>query len=95
MNPPFDAYDVCIRSIEPLPVWEVAKLEASQQDCFKQVIQVNRLVLPAGATTEQAFAKYKDCLKRDAPISVAIGGINFNGNNQNTARQNCFTSALQ
>lgn len=95
MNPPFDAYDVCIRGIPPLPVWDVTKLQASQQDCFKQTIKVNHLALPAGTTTEQAFAKYRDCLKRDAPISVSVGPFMLNGNKQNTIRQNCFTSALQ
>ena len=39
-------------------------MKVSQQDCFKQAIQVNHLALPAGTTTEQAFAKYKDCLRR-------------------------------
>jgi hypothetical protein len=98
MNPPFDAYDVCIRGINPVPVWEIwelTKMEASRQDCFKQTIQVNHLVLPAGTTAEQAFAKYKDCLKKDVPISVSVGPYMINGNKQNTARQNCFTSALQ
>ncbi len=95
MNPPFDAYDFCIRGIPPVPVWEVAKMDVSRQDCFKQAIQVNHLALPAGTTAEQAFAKYKDCLKKDAPISVSVGGLNFNGNKQNAARQNCFASALQ
>jgi hypothetical protein len=95
MNPPFDAYDVCIRGIPPVPVWDVTKMTVSQQDCFKQAIQVNHLALPAGTTTEQAFAKYKACLKKDAPISVSVGGLTFNGNKQNAARQNCFTSALQ
>ncbi|WP_424671114.1 hypothetical protein [Candidatus Binatus sp.] len=95
MNPPFDAYDVCIRGIPPVPVWEVTKMDVSQQDCFKQAIQVNHLALPAGSTTEQAFAKYKDCLKKDSPIAVSVGGFTFNGNKQNAVRQNCFTSALQ
>ncbi|HEY9157164.1 hypothetical protein [Candidatus Binatus sp.] len=95
MNPPFDAYDVCIRGIGPFPVWDVTKMEVSQQDCFKQAIQVNHLALPAGTTTEQAFAKYKGCLKKDAPISVSVGGLIFNGNKQNAVRQNCFTKAMQ
>jgi hypothetical protein len=95
MNPPFDAYDVCVRGIEPLPIWDMAKMDAGRQDCFKQTIQVNHLALPAGTTAEQAFAKYKDCLKKDAPISVTVAGLNFNGNKQNTVRQNCFTSALR
>src|ERR1039458_3009547 len=88
MNPPFDAYDVCIRGIPPAPVWEVTKMEVSQQDCFKQAIQVNHLALPAGTTTEQAFAKYKDCLKKDSAIAVSVGGFIFNGNKQNAVRQN-------
>ena len=95
MDPPFDAYDVCIRGISPLPIWELKKMEASQEDCFKQTIQVNHLALPAGATTEQAFAKYKECVKKDAPMSVTVGGFMINGNKQNTVRQDCFTSALQ
>jgi hypothetical protein len=95
MNPPFDAYDVCLRGLEPLPIWDMAKMEAGRKDCFKQAIQANHLALPAGTTTEQAFAKYQDCLKKDEPISVAVGVFNFNGNKQNTARQNCFTSALK
>ncbi|MGB8411435.1 MAG: hypothetical protein WCE23_01290 [Candidatus Binatus sp.] len=70
-------------------------MDVSQQDCFKQAIQVNHLALPAGSTTEQAFAKYKDCLKKDSPIAVSVGGFTFNGNKQNAVRQNCFTSALQ
>jgi len=94
MDPPFDAYDVCIRGISPLPIWELKKMQASQEDCFKQTIQVNHLALPAGATTEQAFAKYKECVKKDAPMSVTVGGFMINGNKQNTVRQNCFTSAL-
>jgi hypothetical protein len=95
MNPPFDAYDVCIQGIEPLPLWEMKKLEASQQDCFKQTIQVNHLALPAGTTTEQAFSEYKDCLKKNEPIGVGVGPFMFNGNGQNTVRQNCFTSVLR
>ena len=95
MDPPFDAYDVCIRGIDPVPIWEMTKMEAGQQDCFKETIQVNHLALPPGTTSEQAFAKYKECLKKDAPISVSVGGFNINGNKQNTVRQNCFTSALQ
>ena len=95
MNPPFDAYDVCIRGISPLPIWELTKLEASQQECFKQTIQVNHLALPTGTTSEQAFAKYKDCLKKDEPIGVSVGPFAINGNKQDTVRQNCFASALQ
>ena len=56
---------------------------------------MNHLALPAGTTSEQAFFKYKDCIKKDAPISVTIGGFMINGNKQNAARQNCFTSVLQ
>ena len=95
MDPPFDAYDVCIRGISPAPIWELSKIEAGQQECFKQTIQVNHLALPAGITSEQAFAKYKECVKKDAPIGVSIGGFLINGNKQNAIRQNCFTSALQ
>jgi hypothetical protein len=98
MNPPFDAYDVCIRGIHPIPIWEIwelTKIEAGRQDCFKQTIQVNHLALPAATTSEQAFGKYNECLKKDAPISVSVGGFNINGDKLNTVRQNCFTSALQ
>jgi hypothetical protein len=53
------------------------------------------MALPAGTTTEQAFAKYKDCVKKNAPTSVTVGPFMFNGNKQNAARQDCFTSALR
>src|SRR6202035_5659473 len=72
MDPPFDAYDVCIRGITPAPISQLSKIEAGQQECFKQTIQVNHVALPAGTSSEQAFAKYKDCLKKDAPISVTV-----------------------
>jgi hypothetical protein len=94
MDPPFDAYDICIRNLSPLLVWE-GKLEDGQRECFRQTIQVNHLTLPAGTTADQAFAKYRDCLDKNEPVSVSIGGLNFNGNKENTARQNCFTSAVQ
>jgi hypothetical protein len=73
----------------------LSNIEAGHQEFFKQTIQVNHLALPAGTTSEQAFAKYKECLKKDSPISVSVAGFNINGNKQNTVRQNCFTSALQ
>ena len=95
MNPPFDAYDVCIRNIPPLPVWDTAKFDASKEDCFKQTIQVSHLTLPAGTTPEQAYAKYKACLHQNGHIAVTVGPFEFNGNKVNSARQNCFTSALQ
>jgi hypothetical protein len=95
MNPPFDAYDVCIRGIPPLPIWELSKMGAGRRDCFKQTIQVNHLALPAGTTAEQAFAKYEDCLKKNQTISISVVGLAFNGNKQNAIRQDCFTSALQ
>src|SRR5260370_17634076 len=68
MDPPFDAYDVCIRGISPLPIWELKKMEASQEDCFKQTIQVNRLALPPGATTEEPFANSKQCVTNNPPL---------------------------
>ena len=83
-NPPFDAYDACIRG-----------MEASQQDCFQQAIQANHLTLPAGTTSDQAFAKYKDCVK-NGPLSVSVGDrAIIGGKEQNAFRQNCFTSALK
>ena len=69
-------------------------MAASRQDCFNQAIQVNHLTLPAGTTTEQAFAKYEDCVK-DAPTSVSVGGLAFYGDKQNAFRRNCFSSALK
>jgi len=89
-NPTFDAFDFCVR-----------RTETSQHDCFQQAIQVNHLSLPAGATTEQAFAKYMDCEKK-APrwVSVGAGGpdeelIVGNRKDQYASRQNCFASALK
>ena len=95
MDPPFDAYDVCIRNLPPLLIWEWGKLNDEQRDCFRQTIQVNHVTLPAGTTADQAFANYKACIKKNAPMTIAIGGMNFNGNKQNTAREHCFTSAVQ
>lgn len=95
MDPPFDAYDVCMRNLPPLPVWEGGKFEDERRDCFRQTIQVNHLTLPAGTTADQAFANYEACLKKDAPIAISIGGLNFNGNKQNSVRENCFTSAVR
>jgi hypothetical protein len=94
MDPPFDAYGVCIRNLPPL-VREGGEVEDEQRDCFRQTIQVHHLTLPAGTTADQAFANYKACLKKNAPVAIAIGGLNFNGNKLNTVRESCFTSAVQ
>ena len=90
MNPPFDAFDSCVR-----------RKETSPHDCFQQAIQVNHLSLPAGTTTKQAYAKYKACVKK-APLSVSIGAgapdqepIVGNRNEQYAFRQNCFANALK
>jgi hypothetical protein len=89
-NPPSEAFDFCVR-----------RTETSQHDCFQQAIQVNHLSLPAGTTTEQAFAKYMDCEKKAPPyLSVGAGGpdqefIYGNRKEQYAFRQNCFTSALK
>jgi hypothetical protein len=91
MSPPFDAYADCIHSPSRLLFGAMA---ASQEDCFKQAIQANHLTLPAGTTTDQAFAKYKDCAK-NGPLSVSVGDrAVIGGKEQNAFRQNCFTSAL-
>lgn len=111
MNLPFDSYDACIRNLPPLHIWQTAKLEAEQRSCLAQTIQVNHLALPAGATPEQAYAKYKECIKNNEHIGVLAGQderpstiwsksepdyqLNGTGNKLNTARQACFTSALQ
>jgi hypothetical protein len=88
MNPPFDAYDVCIHSLPPLSVW---KVDSGQQGCFKQTIDANHLALPSGTTAEQAYAKYKGCLNQGR---VSIGPFALGGYKTNI-RQYCFTSALQ
>jgi hypothetical protein len=88
--PPFDAYDVCIQGTDASQ-----RTEASRQNCFKQTIQANHLALPAGTTTEQAFAKYKDCVMKNVPLTVSIGEVNYYGDKHNAVRQNCFASALQ
>ena len=83
-NPAFDAYDACIQDAD-----------ANQQDCFKQAIQANHLTMPAGTTTDQVFAKFKDCAK-NGPLSVSVGDRTIiGGKEQNAFRQNCFASALQ
>jgi hypothetical protein len=90
MNTPFDAFEFCVQ-----------RTETSKHDCFQQAIQVNLLSLPAGTTSEQAFAQYMDCEKK-APASVSVGAggpdqelIYGNRKEQYAFRQNCFTSALQ
>ncbi|MGB8682659.1 MAG: hypothetical protein WCD12_07230 [Candidatus Binatus sp.] len=95
MNPPFDSYDFCIRNIPAVPLWEWGKFEDERRACFRQTIQVNHLTLPAGTTADQAFANYDACLKKNGHITIGIGGLNFNGNKQNTVRENCFTSAVR
>jgi hypothetical protein len=89
-NPPFEAFDFCVR-----------RTETSRHDCFQQAIQENHLSLPAGITTEQAFGKYTDC-ERKAPPSVSIGAggpdqqlIVGNHKEQDAFQQNCFTNALK
>jgi len=86
MNAGFDAYRFCIQG---------KFTDAGRAECFNETIQVNHLTLPAGTTAEQAYAKYKDCVKENVPIEVAVGPWVFNGNKANSAGQNCFTSALQ
>ena len=86
MNPAFDSYNFCIQGKFG---------DDSRADCFKQTIQVNHLTLPAGTNSEQAYEKYKACLGENGKPSVGFGPFVLNGNNANTARQNCFTSALQ
>ena len=85
MDPPFDAYDICIRNLSPLLVWE-GKLEDGQRECFRQTIQVNHLTLPAGTTADQAFANYDACIKKNG---------HFGSNTPYAVRENCFTSAVQ
>ena len=84
-DPPFDAYRTCI---------EGAMSDVTRQACFNQTIQVSHVALPAGKTSDQVYAEYKECLNKNAPIGVLIGPFMINGNKQDTVRQNCFKSAL-
>ena len=86
MDSPFDAYDTCIHG---------TFTDAGREACFKQTIQVSHLALPAGTTAEQAYADYKACTKKNVPIGVLVGPFLINGNNANTARQDCFKHAVQ
>lgn len=95
MDPPFDAYDVCIRNLPPVAVWQQGRLEDEQRGCFRQTVQVNHLTLPAGTTADQAFAKYEACLKQNGSVSIGIGMLDFNGNKVNSVREDCFRSAVQ
>ena len=97
-NPPFDTYNSCIQKDKNIVLAAALggdATDASRQECFKQTIQTNHLSLPAGTTPEQAYSKYKACIKENAPLAVAVGPFVLNGNKEDTARQNCFTSALQ
>ena len=85
MDPPFDAYDHCIQG---------TFTNAAREACFTETVQVSHLALPAGTTAQQAYAKYNDCLKKNAPIAVSVGGFLVNDNNWNIARQDCFKRAL-
>jgi hypothetical protein len=91
VNPAFDAYDACLHSASRILF---GVMGTSKQECFKQAIQVNHLTLPAGTTTEQAFAKYENCVK-DAPMSVSIGDRVIYGKEEVAFRKSCFTSAVQ
>jgi hypothetical protein len=97
-NPPFDTYNSCVQKDKNILLAAALggeATDASRQECFKQTIQTNHLSLPAGTTPEQAYSKYKACIKENAPLAVSVGPLVLNGNKQDTARQNCFTSALQ
>jgi hypothetical protein len=97
-NPPFDTYNSCIQKGKSLLLAAALGGEftdASRQECFKQTIQTDHLSLPAGTTPEQAYSKYKACITENAPLAVTVGPFVLNGNKEDTARQNCFTSALQ
>jgi hypothetical protein len=85
MDPLFDAYNFCIQK---------RITDAGRRDCFKQVIQASHLALPTGTTAEEAYAKYKACIKH-VPIVILVGPVLINGNNEYKARQNCFESVLQ
>ena len=86
MSSPFDAYDICIRNLPGVPVWEWFKFEDERRACFRQTIQVNHLTLPAGTTADQAFANYDACIKKNG---------HFGSNTPYAVRENCFTSAVQ
>jgi hypothetical protein len=97
-NPPFDTYNSCIQKDKNILLAAALggeATDASRQECFRQTIQTNHLSLPAGTTPEQAYSKYKACMTENAPLAVTVGPFVLNGNKQDTARQNCFTSALQ
>jgi hypothetical protein len=68
--------------------------DAGRQDCFKRVIESSHLALPTGTTAEEAYAKYKTCIK-DVPTAILIGPVLVNGNNEYKFRQNCFESVLK
>ncbi len=86
MNPPFDSYDNCIHG---------TIMDSSREACFEKAIQASHITLPAGTTAEQAYAKYKECRKKDMTLGLAVGPYLINGNNVNTIRQKCFDQAVQ
>ena len=62
-------------------------------DCFKQSMDANHVALPAGTTTEQAYAKYKNCLL--VQNERIIGPFVLDASDFHIRQQNCFTNALQ
>lgn len=93
MDPFFNAYRICIL--------QGTFTDSGREDCFKQTIQVNHLSLPAGTTAEQAYAEYKNCLKKNAPFWVLVGPFMLNNieavlaaYNQDAVLQSCFRRVL-
>jgi hypothetical protein len=61
-------------------------------NCFSQSIQKNHVALPAGTTTEQAYAEYKSCLLQNDQI---VGPFVYGGTDAEARQQECFTNVMQ
>jgi hypothetical protein len=61
-------------------------------NCFSQSIQKNHVALPAGTTTEQAYAEYKSCLLQNDQI---VGPFVYGGTDAEARQHECFTHVLQ
>jgi hypothetical protein len=61
-------------------------------NCFRQSIDANHVVLPAGTTTEQAYAKYKSCMLQNDKI---IGPFVLGGSDAEPVQQGCFSRVQQ
>jgi len=60
--------------------------------CFKQSLDADHVALPAGVTTEQAYANYKSCMLQS---DQTMGPFFVGGAESQVVHRNCFTRVFQ